>query len=384
MTKPAIIVVDDDPLILESLAVLLAGSGQPVYLCHDIESAEVVLERVAVSHVLADVQFSGRFGFEGLTFVSAVRRRQPETRVVLMSGYAGEALRDESLARGADGFLQKPFDCEQLERILGLSSSSAPVDEAAIIRFPSIAEIIGGPSLTAHFQPIVDLTAPAGADLAAEGTAPFAFEALARYGASPLAGSDWLFTYARYKGRSFELNAACVRRALAAAADLPSTSFIFINLDPAVLSDARDISKSLLTAAAAYRIEPGRIVVELTEEMPIGREEGAMDVVQTLRAAGVRFALDDFGSGYAHLAHAAAIQPSFMKVSQHLGTAFERDDLRRRILHGISVLASDLGCRLIVEGVESGATADALRASGVAYAQGYFFDRVKPAAAFAA
>jgi EAL domain-containing protein (putative c-di-GMP-specific phosphodiesterase class I) len=378
MTTPAIIVVDDDPLILESLAVLLAGTGQPVYLCHDIESAQVVLERVAASHVLADVQFSGQFGFEGLTFVTAVRRRQPETRLVLMSGYGGDALRDESLARGADGFLQKPFDIDQLEWALGLPALGAPVDEATIIRFPSLAEVIGGPALTAHFQPIVDLSRQI------DGAAPFGFEALARYAEPPVAGSEWLFTYARYKGRSFELNAACVRRALAAAADHPSSSFLFLNLDPAVLSDVRDISRSLLAAAAAYRIEPGRIVVELTEEMPIGREEAAMDAVRTLRAAGVRFALDDFGSGYAHLAYAAAIQPSFVKVSQHLGTAFERDDLRRRILHGISVLASDLGCRLIVEGVESGATADALRESGVAYAQGYFFATVKPAAAFAA
>src|SRR4051794_13207947 len=100
----ALVVVDDDPLVLESLAVLLGGSGRPVYLCGDIEAATVVIGQVPVSHVLCDVQFSGRFGFEGLTFVSTIKVKQPGCRMVSMSGYDSDALRQETFARGADGF----------------------------------------------------------------------------------------------------------------------------------------------------------------------------------------------------------------------------------------------------------------------------------------
>ena len=369
----ALVVVDDDQLILESLAVLLAGAGRPIYLCSDVESATVVLDHVSVSHVVADVQFSGRFGFEGLTFVSAIKTKQPGCRIVSMSGYDSDVLREETIARGADGFISKPFGLDSLEEVLGISLTSGDIDDAKIIRFPSLAEITLGPSLYAHVQPIVDLR---------DDCEPFGYEALARYANGPLPGNGWLFEYARLRGHSFELNAACIRRALAAAADLPSHSRIFINVDPAILGDARNLAKILLDAAAANDVEPSRIVVELTEEMPIAGAQETLAVIETMRREGVQFALDDFGTGYAHLGYAAAIRPAFLKVSQNLGTAFENDDFRGRIVGSLFALAKALDCLMIVEGVESEATATAALNAGIPLAQGYFFGMPDAAAAF--
>jgi EAL domain-containing protein (putative c-di-GMP-specific phosphodiesterase class I) len=371
---PAIVVVDDDPLILETLAVLLAGTGRPVYLCSDTESATVVLGHVPVSHVVADVQFSGRFGFEGLTFVSAIKAKQPACRVISISGYDSSELREETIARGADGFIAKPFGFAELEEVLHLDTLNVDIDDAKIIRFPSLAEITGGPSLYAHVQPIVDLRDEDGE--------PFGYEALARYAGGPLEGNGWLFEYARLRGRSYELNAACIRRAIAAAADLPPCSRIFINVDPAVLGDSRDISKTLLTAARGYDIEPSRIVLELTEEMPMSGVPEVLEAITALRRAGVQFALDDFGTGYAHLGYAAAIRHAFMKIGQNLGTSFENDDTKGRIVGSIFGLAKALDCLLIVEGIESEATATAARRAGIPLAQGYFFGKPGAAAGF--
>lgn len=371
----ALVVVDDDQLILESLAVLLSGAGRPIYLCSDVESATVVIGHVPVSHVVADVQFSGRFGFEGLTFVSAIKAKQPDCRIVSMSGYDSDVLREETIARGADGFLSKPFGLDTLEEVLGISLTASDADDAKIIRFPSLTEITQGPSLFAHVQPIVDLRGDC---------EPFGYEALARYANGPLPGNGWLFEYARLRGHSFELNAACIRRALVAAADLPEYSKVFINVDPGTLSDARDIGTILLSAAAANGIAPSRIVVELTEEMPITGAQEALEVLRRLRQEGVQFALDDFGTGYAHLGYAAAIRPAFLKVSQNLGTAFEDDDFRGRIVGSLYNLAKALDCLMIVEGVESEATATAAFNAGIPLAQGYFFGVPDAAVTFTA
>jgi len=370
---PALVVVDDDQLVLESLAALLGGSGRPVYLCSDVESATVVLGQVPVSHVVADVQFSGRFGFEGLTFVSTIKAKQPDCRIVSMSGYDSEALRQETLARGADAFIAKPFGLDTLEEVLGIDVTSGDMDDAKIIRFPTLLEITEGPSLFAHVQPIVDLR---------DDREPFGYEALARYADGPLPGNGWLFEYARLRGRSYELNAACVVRAIAAASDLPECSRIFINIDPAVLGDARDVSKTLLKAAASYDVDPSRIVLELTEEMPMSGAPEVLQSIEALRREGVQFALDDFGTGYAHLGYAAAIRPSFLKVSNNLGTSFEDDDTRGRIVSSLFVLAKALDCLMIVEGVESEATAAAARRAGIPLAQGYFFGMPGAAVAF--
>lgn len=370
---PALVVVDDDPLVLESMAVLLGGAGRPIYLCSDIESATVIIGHVTVSHVVADVQFSGRFGFEGLTFVSTIKAKQPDCRIISMSGYDSEALRQETIARGADAFIAKPFGLDSLEEILNIDVTSANIDDAEIIRFPTLLEITEGPSLFAHVQPIVDLR---------DDDEPFGYEALARYTDGPLPGNGWLFEYARLRGRSYEINAACVIRAIAAAADLPEWSRIFINVDPAVLGDPRDISSTLLRAAASYDVDPSRIVLELTEEMPMSGAPEVLAAIEVLRQEGVQFALDDFGTGYAHLGYAAAIRPAFLKVSQNLGTAFEDDDTRGRIVGSLFGLAKALNCLMIVEGVESEATATAARRAGIPLAQGYFFGKPGAAVAF--
>ena len=123
-----------------------------------------------------------------------------------MSGYDSEALRQETFARGADGFLAKPFGRDMLEEVLGIDVTCSSIDDATIIRFPSLAEITDGPALFAHVQPIVDLR---NGDCE-----PFGFEALARYKDGPLPGNAWMFEYARLRGRSYELNAACIRRAI--------------------------------------------------------------------------------------------------------------------------------------------------------------------------
>jgi len=355
------------------MAVLLGGTGRPVYLCSDIEAATVVISQIPVSHVVADVQFSGRFGFEGLTFVSTIKAKQPDCRIVSMSGYDSDELRKETIARGADGFLAKPFGLDTLEEVLGIDVTCTSIEDAQIIRFPSLVEITEGPGLFAHVQPIVDLR---------DGDEPFGFEALARYKNSPLPGNGWLFEYARLRGCSYELNAACIRRSIIAASELPACSRIFINIDPAVLADPRDISKTLMKAAREYDVDLSRIVLELTEEMPMSGAPAVLEAIEALRGEGVEFALDDFGTGYAHLGYAAAIRPSFLKVSNNLGTSFEDDETRGRIVGSLFVLAKALDCLMIVEGVESEATATAARRAGIPLAQGYFFGMPGAAGAF--
>jgi len=117
------LIVDDDEQITEALALFIAGPDRQVVTCNDIESAQLVLERMPISEVLADVQFSGRFGFEGLALIRHVREFAPSARVILMSGRASAELREEATALGAHALLEKPFDPEILESLLTLEEN---------------------------------------------------------------------------------------------------------------------------------------------------------------------------------------------------------------------------------------------------------------------
>ncbi|MGZ8798298.1 MAG: response regulator, partial [Thermoanaerobaculia bacterium] len=170
-----VLILDDDVVITEALAEGLEREGRTVITCNDLESAQLIVERLKPSHVVSDVRLSGPFGFEGLDFIRFVRQHSPESRVVLMTGDAPDALQLEASERGAVGFLRKPFDIADLDSTIDLLSCSAlssSAADAAVIRMPLLDEIIASDSLKTFFQPIVYLP---------DGRQTLGFEALARY-----------------------------------------------------------------------------------------------------------------------------------------------------------------------------------------------------------
>ena len=134
-------------------------------------------------------------------------------------------------------------------------------------------------------------------------------------------------------------------------------------------------ARRLRAAARKERFRLTRAVVEITEQGPITRPESAIANINELRDAGALFALDDFGSGYAHLRWLQDIRPRFIKIAQSIATDFESAAWRRSIVQKLQSFAGEIGCSVIVEGIETAATAGAARAMAIEYGQGYFFGR---------
>lgn len=127
---------------------------------------------------------------------------------------------------------------------------------------------------------------------------------------------------------------------------------------------------------------PSRIVLEITEQGSLTEERKALATIRQLKEMGIRFAFDDVGIAYSHLAYVDRIRPSFLKVSQHFGTGFESDDTKTKIVRNLLSLARDFESELILEGVETERTAAAATELGIKYAQGYFFARPAVASTF--
>ena len=365
MTAPqCILLVDDDRAVTDALALALESPGRTIIICSDVESAEICLTRFPVTHLVSDVQFSGDFGFEGLHSLSRVRSLAPQCKIVLITGYATDALCKAAIGLGAAEVLSKPFDMTELERVLGAPDPiPAPdAEEGRIIRFPAIEEILAGNTLRSVFQPI----------LRANGTR-FGFEALTRaHGNWLTGGPSMLFDYAEKRSRLADLNVRTLTSSIVAATELPGAPAIFVNVDPLTFG-ARQLVPSLKAAAAAARLPLARLVLEVTERSAFANDEEARPVFEELRAEGARFALDDHGSAYSHLSVINSIRPSFIKVSQTFGTDFEQDPTKVRIVRHVLALARDFGCETILEGIESAQTARAAADMGVDLLQGYHF-----------
>src|SRR3981081_4061206 len=97
------------------------------------------------SHIVADIRLSGAFGYEGLDFIRFAKQHAPESRIILISGDAPEALQKEASERGAVAFLKKPFKVQELDATIdmlicaGISASSG-FDR--IIRMTPLDDII--------------------------------------------------------------------------------------------------------------------------------------------------------------------------------------------------------------------------------------------------
>jgi len=295
-----------------------------------------------------------------------------------MTGDAPDALQLEASERGAVGFLQKPFDVADLDSAIDLLSCSAlssSAGEAAVIRMPLIDEIISNDSLKSVFQPIVHLP---------HGRESLGFEALARYrGNSLLQDPDVLFQYALRKQRLEDLELACVGHSLLAGAQLAARGSLFLNIHPHVLSKGSRIREVLTRDCERLGIPYHRIVLEITEQASLNAGPQLFENVEQLRALGVRFAFDDVGVAYSHLPFIDRMRPSFLKISQEFGTAFERDSTKLKVVINIQSLARDFGCEVILEGIEDTSTADMAARIGIKYGQGFLFGRPSDAASHA-
>jgi EAL domain-containing protein (putative c-di-GMP-specific phosphodiesterase class I) len=367
-----ILIVDDDDSVTEGLAETLQRTGRELILCRDLESAQLVVEREVLAYVVTDVRLSGPFRYEGLDFITDIKRHSRDARIIVMTGAWSEELKREALARGAAAVLEKPFETADLEVHLADPTGS---EEPAVRRVPSLDHVIHSPLFVPAFQPIVDISVPGSVTI-------HGYESLARFPGTLFSNPAILFEYASRKGRLVDLELACVRHSLANGAALASTARLFINIHPFVIA-SDDLAAALTMALAEAGVPSSRVVLEITEQTSLGTSAMVERQCGNLRDLGFSFALDDVGIAYSHLTHIEQIQPVYVKVSQDFGSDFEKHATRTKIVKNVLSLAHDFDCKLILEGIESAETRDAARELGISLAQGYFFARPAPAGAFA-
>lgn len=118
-----------------------------------------------------------------------------------------------------------------------------------------------------------------------------------------------------------------------------------------------------------------RLVVEITETAALGDLAESARFVDTVRAAGCRVALDDFGAGHTTLRHLEHLAIDTVKLDGSLVRFVRTGPAHRGVLRHLVGLAESIGFRLIAEGVESGEEASLLCAEGIDYLQGYHFGK---------
>ncbi len=186
-------------------------------------------------------------------------------------------------------------------------------------------------------------------------------------------GGAALFGAAKAAGLERPLSNAVWQRALEAMAAWPAALGavrLALNITAADLADPL-MPGHLLGLAADHGIAPNRLTVEVTESAVIDALDDAAAALRRLRAAGMKVALDDFGSGYSGLSWLKRLPVDYIKID----SVFARDAAGaprdRAVLAGVLGLARALDLDVLAEGVETQEQYDLLKAAGCRSFQGH-------------
>jgi two-component system, NtrC family, response regulator len=113
--KGRLVVIDDEVNAAAALETLLKEDGYEVARAHDARSGLSLLEKTEPDVVLTDLRMPGMDGIELLAKIKEIR---PETMVILMTAYGTVKTAVKAMKLGAEDYLSKPIDVEELEVVL--------------------------------------------------------------------------------------------------------------------------------------------------------------------------------------------------------------------------------------------------------------------------
>ena len=156
-----------------------------------------------------------------------------------------------------------------------------------------------------------------------------------------------------------------------------------LELDLAVNLSAPDIldpnlCDAILQLLRQHRVDSSSLLLEITESAVMRDAQLAARNMQLLRIAGVRFSIDDFGTGHSSLSQLSALPVDELKIDRSFISEAASGSVT--IVTSTIDLGHRMGLKVVAEGVEDPAAWNLLRRLGCDFAQGYLISRPLPAA----
>jgi diguanylate cyclase (GGDEF)-like protein/PAS domain S-box-containing protein len=125
-------------------------------------------------------------------------------------------------------------------------------------------------------------------------------------------------------------------------------------------------------------LEPGNLVIELTESTIMYNTDANLERFHRLKALGVRLAIDDFGTGYSSLSYLHRFPIDILKIDRSFVSRLTNSDNGPELASAVITLGETLGLDTVAEGIELEPQVAALLALGCVAGQGFLFARAAP------
>ncbi len=151
--------------------------------------------------------------------------------------------------------------------------------------------------------------------------------------------------------------------------------YVSVNLSRVQLRDP-DLVPGVMRTLERHGMRSDQLQMEITESDIMHDATVAGDLIRSLRAEGLRLAMDDFGTGHSSLACLHEYPFDVIKIDQAFVSHLEHGNRTfAALLHCIVQLVTNLGMKCLAEGIESAEQAAALQSIDCDQGQGYYFGK---------
>ena len=140
----------------------------------------------------------------------------------------------------------------------------------------------------------------------------------------------------------------------------------------------KNFAEKLSDLLGRYELPHPLLVVEITESAMIGNKNSLLDWIVSIRKAGFKVAIDDFGSGLSSLQFVKDIPADVLKIDKSLLSHNCEDEKERIVLESIFTFAHRLNMKTVAEGVETKEQLGFLRSCDCTRIQGYLYAHPMP------
>lgn len=134
----------------------------------------------------------------------------------------------------------------------------------------------------------------------------------------------------------------------------------------------------LIRLIKKYSVDPGQIIIELTETAYIENFQMVLTNLQRISKAGTLVALDDFGVGFSSFNYLKKLPLNYVKLDGSYILDLEKSPDNQVFVESLNKMVKAFGMRTVAEFVEDAATLAKLEELGITYAQGYYIGKPSP------
>lgn len=137
MTKPIILLVEDDEVFAHVISRAMQRRGYDVRLVHDVDDARALVTQLEYDYAILDLNLGGRSSLE---LIPLLKQHRPDSPLLMLTGYASIATAVEAIKSGADNYLAKPADTDEILTALtateaeNSASREVPIQEPMSVR----------------------------------------------------------------------------------------------------------------------------------------------------------------------------------------------------------------------------------------------------------